>query len=109
MPRKRPVGIEIDRKTGRRFHLSHTLPDYRPGLEIHGVTLREFLWGDQDYTVRYGDDVRFVTGHTPTHLIDPAFFGRIWQGNGHVAVDCAAPFGGRLGCLCLETMEEYYV
>ena len=94
---------------GRRFHLSHTLPDYRPGLDVHDVTLREFLWGDPDYTVRYGDNARYITGHTPTHLIDPAFFGKIWQGCGHIAIDCAAAWGGRLGCLCLDTMEEFYV
>ena len=59
--------------------------------------------------MRYDPDVTFVTGHTPTGLIDPAYEGRIWQGNGHIAVDCGAAFGGRLGCLCLDTMEEYYV
>ena len=94
---------------GRRFHLSHTLPDYRPGLDIHDVTLREFIWGEPDYTVRYGDNARFVTGHTPTNVIAPAFFGKIWQGCGHIAIDCAAAWGGRLGCLCLDTMEEFYV
>ena len=94
---------------GRRFHLSHTLPDYRPRLDIHDVTLREFIWGDPNYTVRYGENARFITGHTPTHVIDPAFFGKIWQGCGHIAIDCAAAWGGRLGCLCLETMKEYYV
>ena len=94
---------------GRRFHLSHTLPDYRPGPDIHNVSLMEFIWGEPDYETAYAPDMLFVTGHTPTHLIDPAYQWRIWQGNGHIAVDCAAAWGGRLGCLCLETMEEYYV
>ena len=94
---------------GRRFHVSHTLPDYRPGLDIHNVSLMEFIWGEPDYTVRYGDNARFITGHTPTNVIAPAFFGKIWQGCGHIAIDCAAAWGGRLGCLCLDTMEEYYV
>ncbi len=94
---------------GRRFHLSHTLPDYRPGLNIHNVSLMEFIWGEPDYTRCYGENARFITGHTPTHLIDPAFFGKIWQGNNHIAIDCAAAWGGRLGCLCLKTMEEFYV
>ena len=93
---------------GRRFHLSHTLPDYRPRLDIHDVTLREFIWGEPDYTQSYGDNARFVTGHIPTHVIDPAFFGKIWQGCGHIAIDCAAAWGGRLGCLCLDTIEEKY-
>ena len=94
---------------GQRFHLSHTLPDYRPWQEIHNVSFLEFIWGEPDYTQSYGDNARFVTGHTPTNVIDPAFFGNIWQGNGHIAIDCAAAWGGRLGCLCLDTMEEYYV
>ena len=94
---------------GRRFHLSHTLPDYRPGLDIHNVSLMEFIWGEPNYTKSYGEDARFITGHTPTNVIAPAFFGKIWQGCGHIAIDCAAAWGGRLGCLCLETMEEYYV
>lgn len=41
-------------------------------------------------------------------MIDPVFFGKIWQGCGHIAIDCAAAWGGRLGCLCLDTMEEIY-
>ena len=94
---------------GRRFHLSHTLPDYRPGLNIHNVSLMEFIWGEPDYETAYAPDVFFVTGHTPTNVIDPAFFGKIWQGNGHIVIDCAAAWGGCLGCLCLDTMEEYYV
>ena len=93
---------------GQRFHLSHTLPDYRPGLDVHDVTLREFICGEPNYTVRYGDNVRYITGHTPTNVIDSAFFGKIWQGNNHIVIDCAAAWGGRLGCLCLDTMEEIY-
>ncbi len=94
---------------GQRFHLSHTLPDYRSGLNIHNVSLMEFIWGEPDYTKSYDDNARFITGHTPTNVIAPAFFGKIWQGCGHIAIDCAAAWGGRLGCLCLDTMEEYYV
>ena len=30
--------------------------------------------------------------------------------NNHIAVDCGAVFeDGRLGCICLDTMKEYYV
>ena len=98
--------ITID---GWCFHLSHTLPDYRTGVDIHTVSLPEFIWGEPDYFQCYGDRTRFITGHTPTDFIDPAYFGRIWQGNGHIAVDCSAVWGGRLGCLCLDTMEEFYI
>ncbi len=95
---------------GKKFHLSHTLPPYDPGRDVHDVTLHEFIWGEPDYDKRYDPDVTFITGHTPTDLIDPASAGKIWRGNGHIAVDCGASFDcGRLGCLCLDTMEDVYV
>ena len=106
-------------KSGGKFHLSHTLPEYDPLVPLHEADCLEFCRGEPDYDIVYADewfvihghspDIFFVTGHTPTHLIDPAFFGKIWQGNNHIAIDCAAAWGGRLGCLCLDTMEEYYV
>lgn len=56
-----------------------------------------------------------IVGHVPTFIIrgypkEPA---SVWHSpNGRIIdVDCGAAFGemgGRLGCLCLETGEEYY-
>ena len=50
-----------------------------------------------------------VTGHTVTSFIDEASRGRIWRGNGNIAIDCGAVYNGVLGCLCLDTLEEFYV
>ena len=57
-----------------------------------------------------------IVGHVPTFILrgypkEPA---TIWRSpNGRIIdVDCGAAFGkhgGRLGCLCLETGEEFYV
>lgn len=93
--------------SGQDYHLSHTLPNEPPVSER--TPKRGFLWGEPDYRFPYGDHTVFVTGHTPTHLIDPAYHGIIWRGNGHIALDCAAAYGGALGCICLETGEEFYV
>ena len=94
---------------GKAYHLSHTLPEYDPDRDVHDVTLSEFIWGEPNYETCYDPNVTFVTGHTPTPLIDPLGDGGVWRGNGHLAIDCGAPFeGGRLGCVCLETMEEFY-
>ena len=94
---------------GRRFHLSHTLPDL-DRWKAGNPDKEDYIWGEPDYELRYDPAVTFLTGHTPTGFIDPAFRGRIWRQNGHIALDCGAVFdGGRLGCLCLDTMEEYYV
>lgn len=27
----------------------------------------------------------------------------------HISIDCGCAYGGRLGCICLDTMEEFYV
>ena len=94
---------------GRRFHLSHTLPD-REQWQTGERNKEDFIWGEPDYELCYDPDLTFITGHTPTAFIDPAFRGRIWQKNGHIALDCGAVFdGGNLGCICLDTMEEFYV
>lgn len=57
-----------------------------------------------------------IVGHVPTFILRgyPDEEASIWHSaDGKVAdVDCGAVFvsyGGRLGCLCLETGEEFYV
>ncbi len=95
---------------GRRFHLSHTLPGYDPDKDIHDATYKEFIWGEPDYDETYDEKMLFVTGHTPTGLIDPSYAGRIYIKNNHIAIDCGAVFdGGRLGCVRLEDLAEFYV
>lgn len=57
-----------------------------------------------------------IVGHVPTFIIRgyPRSPARIWHSPDQrlIDVDCGAAFpnmGGRLGCLCLETREEFYV
>ena len=56
-----------------------------------------------------------IVGHVPTFIIRgyPKEQASVWHSpNGRIIdVDCGAAFsdlGGRLGCLCLDTGEEYY-
>ena len=94
---------------GRRFHLSHTLPGYVPGRAVEDFSATELLCGTPDYTADYANGVFFVTGHTPTGLIDEAYRGRIYQTRSHIAIDCGTVFGYPLGCVCLDTLEKIYV
>lgn len=95
---------------GREFHLSHTLPPYDPDIDIHDVSYLEFIWGEPDYDMIYDENTLFITGHTPTGFIDPEYDGKIYIKYNHIAIDCGAVFdNGRLGCICLDTMEEFYV
>ncbi len=93
---------------GRSFHLSHTLPNVA-GMDIHRVSQRDFVWGAADYSRQYMEGTFFVTGHLPTEFIDPQYRGRIWHGNGHIAIDCGAFYTGTLGCIRLDDLQEYYV
>lgn len=95
---------------GKRYHLSHTLPEFDSYHPSHPLRdMEELLWGEPDYDTAYDDDVFFITGHTPTAMIDPDCAGRIYRNCGHIAIDCGAVFGYPLGCFCPDTQAEIYI
>lgn len=91
-----------------KYLLAHTVPEKEELQDIKSCDLEAFLLGEPEYEKQYFEDVIIITGHTPTHYIDKNFKGKIWRGNNHIAVDCGAVYGNSLGCICLETGEEYY-
>lgn len=94
----------------RTFLLVHAgVGTYEPEKPLSDCTRHDFIWERMDYDSVYYQNKYLVTGHTPTGLIDPAFSHRIIQKNHHIAIDCGATFTGVLGCICLETLEEFYV
>ena len=97
--------IEVNGKT---FLLAHTVPEVDIICDYEEWTLDDYILGEPDYEEVYFDDKYIITGHTPTGYIDPNFAGKIWMGNHHIAIDCGVVFGYTLGCLCLDTMEEFY-
>lgn len=100
---------ELDVKD-KKFVLSHAgIDNFKDGKPLHEYELCDFITGRMDYSKKYGDDFILVSGHTPTALIDEEYQGRIYKNNNHIAIDCGAAFGSTLGCICLDTMEEFYV
>lgn len=94
---------------GKRYILVHAdLGNFTPDKALEDYELFELIGGRADYSKRYFEDAVLVTGHRPTFLIDERMRGRIWRGNGHICVDCGAGYGEPLGCICLETGEEFY-
>lgn len=69
----------------------------------------DLVWERPDYDKVYFEDKIIISGHTPTVFIDRSKKGKIVKLNNHIAIDCGCVFGYGLGCLCLDTMEEYYV
>lgn len=95
---------------GKKFVLVHGgLDGFKPDKPLDEYSITDIVWGRCDYQKQYFPDKYLVTGHTPTHFIDPKYKGRIYKKNNHIAIDCGAVYGGRLGCICLDTFEEFYV
>ena len=95
--------------SGQKYFLAHTVPEKRRMLHKKELCEDDLLWGEPEYEVLYYKRTVIVTGHTPTNLIDGSFCGKIWRGNNHIAIDCGAAYGGRLGCIRLDDMAEFYV
>jgi serine/threonine protein phosphatase 1 len=96
---------------GQTYVLTHAGPEhFSPRRPLEDYALQELVWERPDYDKVYYPDKFLVTGHTPTRTIAnnprPDY---IYRSNHHIAIDCGAVYGGRLGCLCLDTGEEFYV
>ena len=77
--------------------------------ELFEYSLEELTNSRLDYNKKYYNNKIIISGHTPTKLIDINYTGKIIKRNNQIAIDCGCVFGYGLGCLCLDTMEEYYV
>ena len=99
---------EIETQSGK-FFLSHTVPAKERMDDFDNIDWRELITGRAEYDKRYFEDKYLVTGHTPTALIDYTSKGKILEINNHIAIDCGAVFNGTLGCICLDTLEKFYV
>ena len=108
---KLPLFAELT-VNGQHYFLSHSVPEIDElGMDpacMRTMERLDYLWGEPDYDMTYFEETILVTGHTPTGLIDPDHANRIYRKNNHIALDCGAVFGGRLGCFCVETGEEFY-
>ena len=85
------------------------LVEFEEDKDLREYDIHDIIWGRCDYARQYYKDKYLVTGHTPTYNIDENCKGRIYRQNNHIAIDCGAVFGGTLGCICLDTLEEFYV
>ena len=97
------------RAGGGSFFLSHTVPGKEQMLHFDTLRWQHLIVGEPEYEKEYFPDRYLVTGHTPTDSIDASYSGRIYRKNHHIAIDCGAVFGNPLGCVCLDTMEEFYI
>ena len=96
--------------SGETFVLVHGgIPYSKTHLPLSEISVHELVSTRVDYSLRYLKNAYLVTGHTPTLHISQNYEGKIFRGNGHIAIDCGAGFGMNLGCIRLEDMKEFYV
>lgn len=82
---------------------------FSPEKSMDEYQMYELIFNCNDYERVYFPDKYLVTGHLPTRAIPgnprPDC---IYRANNHIAIDCGAGFGGRIGAYCFETEEEVY-
>lgn len=102
-----------DVKVGEReFVLVHGgIRDYSDKRPLCDYMIEDLAFYREDYSKpKFAKRGKYlITGHTPTAAIEGAEEGKIYKNHDHIAIDCGAVFGYGLGCLCLDTMEEFYV
>lgn len=85
----------------KNFTPTRSLDDYEPD---------EILWCRPEPDTIYYPNKYVIFGHTPVQLLGENAPARIYRKGNLVDIDCGCVFPeGRLGCLCLDTMEEIYV
>lgn len=99
---------------GRKFVLSHAGVDHFALCKhLEDYELADFLFCRPKLNQQFWPDRYLVYGHTPTRLLraqrgEPASDDILCCGQ-QIAIDCGCGFDGKLGCICLDTMEAFYV
>lgn len=100
---------------GNRFVLTHAgIDHFDPRKHLEDYSPLDFLLGRSSLKEKFWQDDRYlVYGHTPTRLLRKQLgeqpSDEILRYGQQIAIDCGCGFDGRLGCLCLDTLEEFYV
>lgn len=95
----------------KSFVMVHSgLSNFSPEKQLNEYTLEELVFERSDEDIQLFDDknIFVISGHTPTLAITGK--AEIYCSHNNICIDCGASFpSGRLACICLETMEEFYV
>ena len=96
---------------GKDYLLVHAgLGDFSEEKSLDEYDVNDYVWKRPDWDIPYfADSNKFVVvGHTPTLGITGK--PEIFYKNNFIVIDCGACYeNGMLACLCLDTMEEFYV
>ena len=95
---------------GKKYLLVHAgIADFDADTPLDDYMPEDFIHESADTECQLIDGVTLVVGHRPTYEIEGAEKGKIYHGEGVIAIDCGAAFGEPLGCICLDNGKEYYI
>lgn len=97
---------------GKTYVLVHAgIAGFKEGVPLEAYDFMDFIHMRTDYDKRYYKDSHMfvITGHTPTPCIRKDQMAMVYEGNGHIAIDCGCVYGGRLAAYCIETGKAVYV
>lgn len=95
---------------GKKYLLVHAgIADFDADTPLDDYMPEDFIGQCADVDRQLIDGVTLVVGHRPTYEIEGAEKGKIYHGEGAIAIDCGAAFGEPLGCICLDNGKEYYI
>lgn len=112
------------RVNGKDFVIVHAgIENFDESKPLEEYDLSELIFHKADYSKTYYKNKYLITGHTPTRFIyeeqefspyvskkgKPSKYDKIFKRNNHIAIDCGCGYGGVLGLICLENMNEFYV
>lgn len=111
---------------GQQFVLVHAgINNFSKTKELSEYNIEELIFDKPFYYLEYFDDKYLVTGHTPTKyireeesnlprgIVDKSDHdhedNEIFKENNHIAIDCGCGYGGQLGAIRLDDLQEFYV
>lgn len=113
--RKMPLYWEVEIGEQRFILIHGGLGNFSPSRPLSDYEPKEILWCRPEPDTVYYPDKYVVVGHTPVQLLAVEYGeedtpAKIYHNGNLIDIDCGCIFpGGQLGCLCLDTMEEFYV
>lgn len=100
--------VEVEEK---KYVLVHSgFLHFAPDRAFDDYLPEELIESREDYSAQYFERIYTVAGHVPTMHLRKDKKPSVFKDGTNIFVDCGASHEeGRLGCLCLDTGEEFYV
>ena len=103
--------FEVVDTDGKTFILVHQgLGEFESkGKKLKNYSVKDLTSTPVDYEKQYFDDdsIFIVSGHVPTYELCGE--DKIYISHNNICINCGVYEGRKLACLCLDTMEEYYI